>query len=211
MTRPLLEVERLHKSFGGLVAARDLSFSVGRGEILGLIGPNGSGKTTVLNLISGALRASSGEIRLEGERISGLPPFRICRRRIGRTFQLVRVLPGMTAIENVMVGAMFGPLRSAHRTAHFEATELLERVELVVKERDRVRHELLGQGWTVPPTEANFVWLPLGDRAAGFAEHCDAAGVSVRPYLPDGVRVTVADPEANDAFLDAAASYPNRA
>jgi len=133
MTRPLLEVERLHKSFGGLVAARDLSFSVGRGEILGLIGPNGSGKTTVLNLISGALRASSGEIRLEGERISGLPPFRICRRRIGRTFQLVRVLPGMTAIENVMVGAMFGPPRSAHRTAHFEATELLERVGLGAK------------------------------------------------------------------------------
>jgi histidinol-phosphate aminotransferase len=90
-------------------------------------------------------------------------------------------------------------------------SELFERVELVVKERDRVRHELLGQGWTVPPTEANFVWLPLGDRSAEFTEFCDTAGVSVRPYLPDGVRVTVADPEANDAFLTAAAGFPHRA
>jgi histidinol-phosphate aminotransferase len=63
----------------------------------------------------------------------------------------------------------------------------------------------------VPPTEANFVWLPLGDRSEDFAAACDAAGVSVRPYAPDGVRVTIADPEANDAFLAAAASYPHRA
>jgi histidinol-phosphate aminotransferase len=90
-------------------------------------------------------------------------------------------------------------------------SELLERVELVVKERDRVRHDLLGDGWTVPPTEANFVWLPLGERSAEFSDHCDAAGVSVRPYADDGVRVTIADPEANDAFLAAAAGYPYRA
>jgi histidinol-phosphate aminotransferase len=90
-------------------------------------------------------------------------------------------------------------------------SELLERVELVVKERDRVRHDLLGDGWTVPPTEANFVWLPLGERSAEFSDYCDAAGVSVRPYGADGVRVTIADPEANDAFLAAAARYPHRA
>jgi histidinol-phosphate aminotransferase len=82
--------------------------------------------------------------------------------------------------------------------------ELMERVDLVVKERDRVRSDLIAQGWTVPPTEANFVWLPLGERSAAFAEACDQAGVSIRPYPPDGVRVTVADPEANDAFLAAA-------
>jgi histidinol-phosphate aminotransferase len=63
----------------------------------------------------------------------------------------------------------------------------------------------------VPPTEANFVWLPLGERSAEFSEHCDAAGISVRPYGIDGVRVTIADPEANDAFLAAAARYPYRA
>jgi histidinol-phosphate aminotransferase len=63
----------------------------------------------------------------------------------------------------------------------------------------------------VPPTEANFVWLPLADRSGDFADHCDATGVSVRPYPPDGVRVTIAEPDANDAFLAAAASYGHRA
>jgi histidinol-phosphate aminotransferase len=86
----------------------------------------------------------------------------------------------------------------------------MERVDLVVKERDRVRSELLAQGWTVPPTEANFVWLPLGERSADFAGACDQAGVSVRPYAPEGVRVTVADPEANDAFLAVARSCEYR-
>ena len=89
--------------------------------------------------------------------------------------------------------------------------ELHERVELAVKERARVRDELLAQGWTVPPTEANFVWLPLGEQSGEFAAACDAAGVSVRPFLQDGVRVTIADPEANDTFLAAAAAYPHRA
>jgi len=130
---PLLEVEGLHKSFGGLVAARDLSFRVERGEILGLIGPNGSGKTTVLNLISGALRLNSGQIRLAGERIAGLRPHQICRRRVGRTFQLVRVLTGMTALENVMVGAMFGSAGRAQNVARREAASLLERVGLADK------------------------------------------------------------------------------
>ena len=89
-------------------------------------------------------------------------------------------------------------------------SELLERVEMVVKERDRVRDELLGLGWTVPPSEANFVWLPLAERAEDFAVACDAAGVSVRPFPADGVRITVADPDANDAFLAVAAAYPHR-
>ena len=120
--------------------------------------------------------------------------------------------PVAAAVRKTMLPFTVNALAQVAAIASLAAeAELLERVERVVKERDRVRGELIGQGWTVPPTEANFVWLPLGDRAAGFAEHCDAAGVSVRPYLPDGVRVTVADPEANDAFLDAAASYPNRA
>jgi ABC-type branched-subunit amino acid transport system ATPase component len=130
MPVPALEVERLHKSFGGLVAARDLSFTASGGEIVGLIGPNGSGKTTVLNLISGALRPSSGEVRLRGERITGLPPFRICRLGVGRTFQLVRILPGMTVLENAMVGAMFGATRATQTSARLRATELLAEVGL---------------------------------------------------------------------------------
>ena len=88
--------------------------------------------------------------------------------------------------------------------------ELLARVELVVKERDRVRSELLGQGWSVPPTEANFVWLPLAGDTVDFAAACDRAGVAVRPYLPDGARVSIGEPDANDTFLAVAAAYPRR-
>jgi histidinol-phosphate aminotransferase len=88
--------------------------------------------------------------------------------------------------------------------------ELLERVELVLKERDRVRAELLSQGWTVPPSEANFVWLPLGAESADFAVACDQAGVAVRPFAGDGARVSVGDPAANDAFLAVARAWPRR-
>jgi histidinol-phosphate aminotransferase len=120
--------------------------------------------------------------------------------------------PVAQAVRKTMLPFTVNSLAQAAAVASLAAeSELLERVELVVKERDRVRHELLGDGWTVPPTEANFVWLPLGERSADFSDHCDATGVSVRPYTPDGVRVTIADPEANDAFLAAAARYPHRA
>jgi histidinol-phosphate aminotransferase len=116
--------------------------------------------------------------------------------------------PVVQAVRKTMLTFAVNSLAQAAAVASLEAeAELLERVEMVVKERDRVRHELLGQGWTVPPAEANFVWLPLGERADDFAESCDRAGVSVRPFQPDGVRVTIGDPEANDAFLRAAAAY----
>ena len=119
--------------------------------------------------------------------------------------------PVAQAVRKTMLPFTVNSLAQAAAIASLAAeSELLERVEQVVKERDRVRHELLGQGWTVPPTEANFVWLPLGGQSADFAEACDAAGVSVRPYPPDGVRVTIADGEANDTFLAAAAAYPHR-
>jgi histidinol-phosphate aminotransferase len=88
--------------------------------------------------------------------------------------------------------------------------ELLDRVELVVAERTRVREALLAQGWRVPPTEANFVWLPLGPESEEFAAASDRVGVAVRPYPPDGVRVSVADPEANDAFLAVASAWIRR-
>jgi histidinol-phosphate aminotransferase len=102
-------------------------------------------------------------------------------------------------------------LAQAAAIASLEAeTELLERVEAVVKERDRVRGELQGQGWTVPPTEANFVWMRLGDDTADFAEACDRTGVSVRPLGADGARVSIGDQEANNALLAVARAYPRR-
>jgi histidinol-phosphate aminotransferase len=88
--------------------------------------------------------------------------------------------------------------------------ELLDRVETVVKERDRVRSALQSDGWTVPPTEANFFWLRLGGQTAAFAAACDAAGISIRPYDGEGARVSVGTPEANDAFLAVARAFPHR-
>jgi len=88
--------------------------------------------------------------------------------------------------------------------------ELLERVDAVVKERDRVRAELLGQGWTVPPTEANFVWLQLGADTADFAAACARQGISVRPFGAEGARISIGDHEANDELLAVAKTYPRR-
>ena len=125
-----LSIRNARKAFGGLVAVNDVSFEVRQGELLGLIGPNGSGKTTMLNLISGALKPTAGEIALGGERISGLAAHRIARKGVARTFQLVRVLPSMDAAENVMAGAAFGHRRSWGAEARELAQRLLERVGL---------------------------------------------------------------------------------
>jgi branched-chain amino acid transport system permease protein len=125
-----LDVVGLRKAFGGLVAVDDLSFAVKRGELIGLIGPNGSGKTTVLNLISGALSADAGSIQFKGRDLARTPAFRIARLGLARTFQLVRVLESMTVLENVLPGFAFraGPLTGARAEA--AALALLARVGL---------------------------------------------------------------------------------
>jgi ABC-type branched-subunit amino acid transport system ATPase component len=126
----MLEVRNLRKAFGGLVAVDDVSFTVGAGEIVGLIGPNGSGKTTALNLISGALRPDSGEIALKGQAIAGLPANRIARLGIARTFQIVRVLDNLTALDNVVAGLAFRPDPLWGEAARARAGDLLDRVGL---------------------------------------------------------------------------------
>lgn len=113
MTAPLLQVQGLGRAFGGLRAVDALSFDVAAGEIVGLIGPNGSGKTTALNLISGALQPDRGSVRFEGRELAGAPAHAIARAGIARTFQLVRVFQRMTVRENVQAGLMFG--RGDHR------------------------------------------------------------------------------------------------
>ena len=130
MTAAALSVRAARKNFGGLVAVNDVSFEVRAGELVGLIGPNGSGKTTMLNLISGALKPTAGEIALGGERISGLAPHRIARLGVARTFQLVRMLPSLDAEGNVMAGAVFGHNRLWGSAARRLAHELLDRVGL---------------------------------------------------------------------------------
>ena len=101
----LLEVKRARKQFGGLVAVNDLTFDIREGEILGLIGPNGAGKSTTFALISGALPLTAGEIMFRGESIGSREPYRIARLGIGRTFQHVRLLPQMSVLDNVALGA----------------------------------------------------------------------------------------------------------
>jgi branched-chain amino acid transport system permease protein len=102
---PLLVVDKARKEFGGLVAVNDVSFQVKAGEIIGLIGPNGAGKSTTFNLVTGVLQATSGSITFQGERIDALTSREIVKRGIGRTFQHVRLLSGMTVLENVAIGA----------------------------------------------------------------------------------------------------------
>jgi len=127
---PILAIDGARKAFGGLVAVNNVSFNVREGELVGLIGPNGSGKTTMLNLISGALKPSAGTISLAGTRISGRPAHVIARQGVARTFQLVRILPSMTALENVMAGAVFGHVRTWGDDARHVASALLDRVGL---------------------------------------------------------------------------------
>jgi branched-chain amino acid transport system permease protein len=102
---PLLVIESARKEFGGLVAVNNLSFELDRGEILGLIGPNGAGKSTMFNLISGALPLTAGTIAFEGLSTGGRQPYQIARLGICRTFQHVKLIPTMSVLDNVALGA----------------------------------------------------------------------------------------------------------
>src|SRR5918996_405696 len=127
---PLLEVEGASKSFGGVRAVHDVSFALEQNELIGIMGPNGSGKTTLFNLIAGALAPDAGSVRLDGREIAGLAPHRICAHGIARTFQLVRPFAGLTALENVLVGRLFGRAGAAVAADLAEAERLLALVGL---------------------------------------------------------------------------------
>jgi branched-chain amino acid transport system ATP-binding protein len=127
----LLSVTEVSRRFRGLLAVDRVSFDVAPGEILALIGPNGAGKTTLFNIIAGELASDEGTIAFDGGRIDGLPPDEVCRRGIGRTFQLVRPFPALTVEDNVVVGAL---LRHADvATARRHAREVLARLDLFDK------------------------------------------------------------------------------
>ncbi|KQU74589.1 MULTISPECIES: ABC transporter ATP-binding protein [unclassified Rhizobacter] len=124
----LLELHGVSKRFGGLMANQDVSFSVDAGQIVGLIGPNGAGKTTAFNCVAGFYAPSAGEIRLDGQLISGLPPEACARAGVGRTFQVARTFTSMTACENVMAGALLRNRRVS--AARAEALQWLAFVNL---------------------------------------------------------------------------------
>jgi branched-chain amino acid transport system permease protein len=117
---PVLRVENIGKSFGGLRAVDGVSFAVARGEILGIIGPNGAGKTTLFNLLNGVLPSDTGTAWLDGEVITGRPLHAICRAGVGRTFQVVRSFPRLSLLDNVLIGAYGAGLTGAAATTAAE-------------------------------------------------------------------------------------------
>jgi branched-chain amino acid transport system ATP-binding protein len=148
----LLKVERLSKSFGGLKAVYDVGFEVEQGEILGLIGPNGSGKTTTINLVTGFLKPDTGTILFDGKNIAGIPRCQVCQKGVARTFQLIKPFLEFTALQNVMVGRVYGQLpaknmkEAADDSKHYlELAGLLSKAEILAKDltlMERKRLEL---------------------------------------------------------------------
>jgi branched-chain amino acid transport system ATP-binding protein len=143
MTKKLLEVIDINVKFGGVTALNNVNLHVNEGEIAALIGPNGAGKTTVFNIVTGYYTPTSGDVILDGESLSGLRPYKIARKGLGRTFQNIRLFGDMTAAENVataadslnksgLVGSLFGLPRSRRdeREAMEKAHELLRFIGL---------------------------------------------------------------------------------
>jgi branched-chain amino acid transport system ATP-binding protein len=127
----LLAVDAVSKRFRGLLAVDKVSFEVEQGAIFAVIGPNGAGKTTLFNVIAGMLAPDEGSITFGGERIDGLAPDAICRRGIGRTFQLVRPFPALSVEDNVIIGALLR--RHDVGEARRRARELLGQLDLYAK------------------------------------------------------------------------------
>jgi branched-chain amino acid transport system ATP-binding protein len=143
MTKKLLEIRDINVKFGGVTALNNVNLHVNEGEIAALIGPNGAGKTTVFNIVTGYYTPTSGDVILDGESLSGLRPYKIARKGLGRTFQNIRLFGDMTAAENVataadslnksgLVGSLFGLPRSRRdeREAMEKAHELLRFIGL---------------------------------------------------------------------------------
>jgi branched-chain amino acid transport system ATP-binding protein len=137
---PLLRIEEVVKKFGEVMALDHCSFDIEPGTITGLIGPNGAGKTTLFNLITGVLRTDSGHIYLKGEEITGKKPYQIARRGVGRTYQIIRVFPKMTLLENLIVVG-----KGKERKRIERAIELLHLVRLEEKKNDDASDLSFGQ------------------------------------------------------------------
>ena len=142
----ILKVKGLSKSFGGLRAVHNVDFEVQQGEILGLIGPNGSGKTTTLNLLTGFERPDTGSIVFQGEDVTGCARCQVCRKGVARTFQLIKPFLEFTALQNVMVGRAYGQAPAKDlKMAAAESKELLDRVGLLEKAEVRAKDLTLMQ------------------------------------------------------------------
>ena len=140
----ILHLENIRKSFGGLLVLSDIVLSVEQGQIVGLIGPNGAGKSTLFNIITTIYKPDAGDIFLDQQKITGYPPHKICRLGISRTFQLVKTFLSMTALENVLVGSIYGNQLS-NKHARSRAEEALDFVELSSKKNVITAHMTLSE------------------------------------------------------------------
>jgi branched-chain amino acid transport system ATP-binding protein len=138
----LLEVTRLRKEFGGLIAVDDVDFTIATGAIASLIGPNGAGKTTFFNMLTGVYKPTAGSIVFDGEDVTGKPPHAVTQRGVGRTFQNIRLFQNMTALENVLVG-MHGRLKGNGFTAVLK-TRGVRREEAEARDEARALLRLSG-------------------------------------------------------------------
>jgi branched-chain amino acid transport system ATP-binding protein len=189
------ETKHLTKTFGGLIAVDDLSFSVEESEICGLIGPNGSGKTTVFNLITAFYPITSGTVHFRGRETNGLPTWKICKEGIGRTFQIVKPLRRMTVLENVMTSAF---CRTSNSTvARDRAIEVLHFCEMGKKLDypaksltigDRKRMEIARALATEPKL------LLLDETMAGLTPQEQAEGVQlIRKIRNSGITIIIVE------------------
>ena len=137
---PLLRIDEVVKKFGEVAALDHCSFTIEAGTITGLIGPNGAGKTTLFNLITGVIQPDDGHIYLKGEEITGKKPYEIARRGVGRTYQIIRIFPKMTLLENLIVVG-----KGTERTTAERALELLRLVKLDEKREDYASDLSFGQ------------------------------------------------------------------
>jgi branched-chain amino acid transport system ATP-binding protein len=193
MSQVLLQAKNLTMQFGGVTAVQNITFDVYEGEILGLIGPNGAGKTTILNMMSGLFTPTVGEILYKGKRISGLKPWDIAQLGLSRTFQVVKPFEGMSVLENVATGAMFGPVKMKGKAALAKAEEVLVQVGLDHKKQfgageltiaDRKRLELgraLAMGPQVLLLDEVMAGLNLAevDKLMRLVQEINATGVTV--------------------------------
>ncbi len=139
MQNTLLELQDLTVRFGGLCAVNKLNMKVNTGEAVGLIGPNGAGKTTAFNLVVGVYKPSEGKVIFDNEDITGLPPNEICKKGIGRTFQVVKPFGKMTVLQNIMAGAFVNTAKT--QEARQIASEVMEKMGLQSK-RDKLAASL---------------------------------------------------------------------
>jgi len=203
----LLNVQNLVKSFGGITAVKDVSLTVQEGSLTSIIGPNGAGKTTFFNLLTGIYKPSSGDVRFAGKSIVGLRPDQVNAAGISRTFQNIRLFPGMTVIENIMVGQhprldlnLFGTLfrtpsfRAQEAATLKRAWEMLEFVGLKHKANELARNLPYGDQRRVEIARAlagSPRLILLDEPTAGMNPQESAEAMALFRQLRDAFKVTV--------------------